>query len=108
MRARRSNHRTRVLAVAATAATLATLVSVPVASAGPPPEACTFEPAATGMPLGPQLVDFYRPTGDGVAVLHRLDCPNAASQWIWLQTTAAGPAVVATFDLRSIRATDGS
>jgi hypothetical protein len=107
MRAARptSNHRTRrrVLATATTAATLATIVSIHVASADTPP-ACTLEPAADGMPLGPQLVDTVRPTPAGEAVLHRLECPGAATRWIWLRTSpgAGGPIVVATVELQPI------
>ncbi len=107
MRAARptSNHRTRrrVLATAATAATLAALVSVHDARADTAPS-CTLEPAADGMPLGPQLVDTIRPTRGGEAVLHRLECPGTATEWIWLQTSpgAGGPIVVAPSDLQTI------
>jgi hypothetical protein len=105
-----SSHRTRrrVVATAATAATLATLVSVHVASAVTP-GACTLEPAADDMPLGPQLVDTYRQTSAGEAVLHRLECPGAADQWIWLRMSpGAGPTVVATRDLQPIGASAGA
>ena len=98
-----SNHRTRrrVVATAATAATLATFVSIHVASADGP-VACTLAPAADAMPLGPQLVDTIRPTAAGPAVLHRLECPGAVTQWIWLRTEpgTVGPVAVAVSELQ--------
>jgi hypothetical protein len=98
-------HRTRrrVVGAALAATTLATLASVH--AAGADSGACTIHAAADGMPLGQELVGTERPTSAGPAILHRVDCPDRPTQWVWIRTSAGtggGIAVVDPFELQFI------